>query len=277
MPATISYICARSRGSGLPSVRHSTPSEIAAYLERIRYTGPVTPTADTLRQLHVAHLRSVPFENLSIHAGEPIVLDDEALFEKVVTRRRGGFCYELNGLFVWLLRQLGFTVTMLAAEVMNAKGEYGLPFDHMTLMVTLDEPWLADVGFGDSFIEPLRLQTGREHAQGQRRYRIDAVGDRFALLQRIGNDDWRTQYRFDLTPHEYGDYLEMCRYHQTSPDSPFTQRRICSLATVDGRITLTDTRFVMTAAGARHERELAGGDDYAELLRDRFGMVVTAS
>jgi N-hydroxyarylamine O-acetyltransferase len=250
--------------------------QIGEYLKRIRYTGPLTPTAVTLRDLHVAHLRSVPFENLSIHAGEPIVLDDAALFEKVVTRRRGGFCYELNGLFAWLLRQLGFNVTMLAAEVMNAKGEYGLPFDHMTLMVTLDKPWLADVGFGDSFVEPLRLEAGVEQVQGDRRYRIDADGARLAVIQRIAGGDWRTQYRFDMTPYEYADYVEMCRYHQTSPDSPFTQRRICSLATPDGRITLSGMRLITTAASERHERELADDRDYADVLRDRFG-VVTAS
>ena len=249
--------------------------QVGAYLKRIKYSGPLTPTGVTLRDLHVAHLRSVPFENLSIHAGEPIVLEDEPLFEKIVTRRRGGFCYELNGLFAWLLRQLGFNVTMLAAEVMNAKGEYGLPFDHMTLMITLDKPWLADVGFGDSFIEPLRLETGLEHTQGDRRYRIDAEGDRFALLQRIGDGDWRTQYRFDLTPHKYADYFDMCRYHQTSAESPFTQRRLCSLATSDGRITLSGTRLITTSGGARHERDL-DETDYGDVLRERFGVTVTA-
>lgn len=249
---------------------------IAAYLERINYSGALTPDADTLRRLHVAHLQSVPFENLSIHAGEPIVLEDATLFEKVVTRRRGGFCYELNGLFAWLLRHLGFNVTMLAAEVMNARGEYGMPFDHMTLMVTLDEPWLADVGFGDSFIEPLRLEAGVEQAQGDRRYCIDADGERLMVMQRPAEGDWRTQYRFDLRPFGYADFVEMCRYHQTSPESPFTQRRICSLATPDGRITLSGTRFITTAAGGRHERDV-DDKDYAEVLRGRFGMVVTTS
>jgi N-hydroxyarylamine O-acetyltransferase len=110
-----------------------------SYLERIGYYGPLSPTAETLRRLHVAHLMSVPFENLSIHLGEPIVLEDAALFDKVVAHRRGGFCYELNGLFAWLLRALGFRVTMLAAEVRNARGEWGAPFDHMALLVTIEE------------------------------------------------------------------------------------------------------------------------------------------
>ncbi|MGH9370608.1 MAG: arylamine N-acetyltransferase family protein, partial [Vicinamibacterales bacterium] len=136
--------------------------------------------------------------------------------------------------------------------------------------------WLADVGFGDSFIEPLRLESGVEQAQGDRRYRIDADGARLALMQRIADGNWRAQYRFDLTPYEYADYAEMCRYHQTSPESPFTQRRICSLATADGRITLSGTRLINTAASGRHECDLADDNDYVDALRDHFGVAVTA-
>src|ERR1041384_7192098 len=116
---------------------------IEAYLKRINYNGPRTPTAETLRALQVAHLRTAPFENLSIHAGEPIVLDEDALFTKIVDGRRGGFCYELNGLFAGLLRALGFDVAMLSAGVGRAAGGFSPGFDHMTLMVTLAERWLV--------------------------------------------------------------------------------------------------------------------------------------
>src|SRR5216684_5534157 len=133
-----------------------------AYLQRINYTGPLDPSAETLRGLQVAHLRTIPFENLSIHSGEVIVLDNHALFEKIVRRRRGGFCYELNGLFGALLRALGFDVTMLSARVANAEGIFGPDFDHMTLLVSLAERWLVDVGFGDSFLEPLQLEAEGE-------------------------------------------------------------------------------------------------------------------
>src|SRR5829696_2117836 len=120
---------------------------IEAYLKRINYNGPLEPTAETLRALQVAHLLSVPFENLSIHAGEPIVLDEETLFTKIVGTRRGGFCYECNGLFAGLLRALGFEVAMLAAGVARPDGTFGPEFDHMTLIVTLEDRWLVDVGF----------------------------------------------------------------------------------------------------------------------------------
>jgi N-hydroxyarylamine O-acetyltransferase len=247
--------------------------DLSAYLKRINYSGPLTPTADTLRQLHLAHLHSVPFENLSIHSGEPIVLDDNALFEKIVTRQRGGFCYELNGLFAALLRELGFNVTMLSAEVSNATGELGPEFDHMALLVALSDRWLADVGFGDSFRQPLLLDDKTEQLQDGDAYRIDAAGDHLVLMRRVATGEWKTQYRFSLQPHVYADYAEMCRYHQTSPESHFTQRRICSRATVDGRVTLSDTRLITTKGLEKQERELADRDEYAKVLRDQFGIV----
>lgn len=247
-----------------------------AYLQRIGYQGSLKPSAQTLRELQVAHLRSVPFENLSIHSGEPIVLDDDALFDKVVSRRRGGFCYELNGLFAALLRALGFDLAMLSARVANAEGVLGPDFDHMTLLVTLQERWLADVGFGDSFLEPLRLDDQSEQVQGDRAYRIEVDGAARILSQRIGDEPWKVQYRFTLQPHQYSDYAEMCRYHQTSPESHFTKSRICSRATSEGRVTLSSMRFITTESGTdREERVLADEAEYATILREHFGIVMT--
>src|SRR5215207_10012564 len=179
---------------------------IEAYLKRINYTGPLTPTAETLRALQVAHLMNVAFENLSIHAGEPIVLEDDALFTKIVERRRGGFCYELNGLFAALLRALGFEVEMLSAAVWGSAGKFGREFDHMALLVNLEERWLADVGFGESFVEPLRLDERGVQTQGARAFRIDREGDRLTLLKKDDDGAWVAQYRFTLTPHVYADY-----------------------------------------------------------------------
>jgi N-hydroxyarylamine O-acetyltransferase len=249
---------------------------IQAYLHRINCTGPLVPSADTLRLLQVAHLRTVPFENLSIHSGEPIILDDDALFEKIVSRRRGGFCYELNGLFAALLRALGFDVEMLSARVANAEGIFGLDFAHMTLLVMLGERWLVDVGFGDSFLEPLKLDEESEQIQGRRAYRIVREKECLTLTQRLNDDEWRQQYRFTLRPYQYSDYGEMCRYHQTSPQSHFTKARICSRATPDGRISLSDLRFITTTTdGKRQERILTNQEEYASILRDHFGVVMT--
>jgi N-hydroxyarylamine O-acetyltransferase len=301
---------------------------IKAYLERINYNGSLAPTAETLRALQVAHLLTVPFENLSIHAGQPIVLEDGALFTKIVENRRGGFCYEANGLFAALLRALGFEVAMLSAQVANAEGEFGPEFDHMTLMVKLEQRWLVDVGFGDSFLEPLLLDERGEQVQGNRAYRILSEGNYSKLMRRdekpqshsfeshsdeqaiaqrksargregglapagqpahnaesgthestTSNVEWKVQYRFTLQPYTYPDYAEMCHYHQTSPQSHFTRSRICSRATEDGRITLSDMRFITTSHSSahqpRHERTITSEHEYTAILREQFGIVMT--
>ena len=232
----------------------------------------------------MAHLLTVPFENLSIHAGQPIVLEDDALFTKIVENRRGGFCYEANGLFAALLRALGFNVVMLSAEVANAEGQFGPNFDHMTLMVSptgsLAERWLVDVGFGDSFLEPLLLDERGEQVQHSRAYRILSDGTRLLLMRRDEGDEWKAQYRFTLQTHSYADYAGMCRYHQTSPQSHFTRSRICSRATEAGRITLSEMRFITTSQSGAHEvrqeRTLTSEVEYATILREQFGIVMTS-
>lgn len=248
--------------------------DIPAYLKRINYQGSREPTAQTLHDLHVAHQLSVPFENLSIFLGEPIALDEEALFRKIVVRRRGGFCYELNGLFAALLRELGFTVAMLSAGVAHSKGMFGPEFDHMVLMVSLERRWLADVGFGDSFREPLLLDEPTEQRQNGRAYRIAPEGPYRILRRRDGVGGWRARYRFTLQAHQMADYQGMCLFHQTSPESPFTQRRTCSLATPAGRITLTERRLIRTEANdEREERVLTSEDEYESILREQFGII----
>jgi N-hydroxyarylamine O-acetyltransferase len=248
---------------------------VQAYLERINYHGRLTPTLDVLRELQIAHLMSVPFENLSIHAGEPIVLEDEALFRKIVGSRRGGFCYEANGLFAALLRALGFQVVKLSAGVSDQQGGFGPDFDHMALLVRLEERWLVDVGFGDSFREPLRLDERGEQRQGHHVYRILPDDTHLILEQRDEEGEWEAQYRFNLQPFEYNDYGEMCRYHQTSPDSHFAHGRICTLATPEGRITLSEMQFITTTENdGRQEHILSGEAEYANVLRKHFGIVM---
>ena len=248
---------------------------INAYLKRINYSGSLAPTAETLRALQVAHLKTVPFENLSIHAKEPIVLEENALFAKIVERRRGGYCYEANGLFAALLRALGFDVAMLAAGVAKKEGGFGPQFDHMTLIVTLVERWLSDVGFGDSFVEPLLLDSREEQLQGSRSFRIVDDGDHLILMRRNEGSDWQPQYRFTLQPYTFADYEETSMWHQTSPDSHFTQNRICSLATDDGRVTLTGMRLITTSGPQqlREERTLTE-EEYNRILHDQFGIVM---
>lgn len=244
---------------------------IEAYLKRIHYDGSRVPTADTLIELHRAHLLRVPFENLDIHLGRPIVLDEDKLIHKIVERRRGGFCYELNGAFCALLRALGFEVSMLSAEVARPDGTFDQPFDHMALLVALDEPWLADVGFGDSFREPLLLNDRGDQQQGDDAYRLSDAGE-YLILERREVGVWNAQYRFTFQPYGLQDYAGMCHYHQTSPESTFTQRRTCTRATPDGRITVTGLRLITTVRGEKQERELSGDDEWRAALGEHFGI-----
>ncbi|MEK6300113.1 MAG: arylamine N-acetyltransferase [Acidobacteriota bacterium] len=247
---------------------------IEAYLRRINYTGPTEPSVRTLRELHVAHLLRVPFENLDNHLGREIVLEEDKLVSKILDQQRGGICYELNGAFAVLLRELGFDVAMLSAGVARAEGGFDPPFDHMTLIVRLEQRWLADVGFGDSFREPLLLDSRDEQAKNGEAYRLVDESDEHLILERREGETWKPQYRFTLQSYELPDFAEMCRYHQTSPESPFTQRRTCSLATPEGRITVTGMRLIKTVRSERDERELSGPEEYAAALREHFGVTL---
>ena len=272
----------------------TTTLEPRAYLERIRSSSAIDlagpePSLPLLRAMHQAHLLAVPFENLSIHYGQPIILEEAALYDKIVRRRRGGFCYELNGLFAWLLRQLGFKVTLLSARVAQSDGGFTPEFDHMALWVhdVEDADRLADVGFGDSFRQPLRMQPDVEQdgADGYRyllRFDVDDSSDTSEtswLMQRRGEQqsgetDWEPQYRFTLQPHIMADFVDRCHFQQTSPESHFTQKCVCSLAVPDGRITLSDRHLITTLHGVRVEHDLASEDEYRDVLEEQFGITL---
>jgi N-hydroxyarylamine O-acetyltransferase len=154
------------------------PAQVDAYLRRLGVQHPASPTADALRELHLRHLQTVPFENLSIHLGEEIVLEENRLLDKVVGAGRGGFCYELNGLFGALLTALGFEVALLAARVYGDEGRLGIPYDHLALRVrTVDGGvWLADVGFGTHSHYPLAFEERGEQEDPGGTFRVVASG-----------------------------------------------------------------------------------------------------
>jgi N-hydroxyarylamine O-acetyltransferase len=227
------------------------------YLARIGYTGSREPNAGTLRALHVQHLLTVPFENLDIHWKRPIVVDVDRFLHKIIDERRGGFCYELNGAFAALLRELGFDVRMLSGRVISDDGTYGPPFDHMALLVNGE--WIADVGFGDSSLVPLRVNGPAEEG-----YRV--IDTEYQVLR---DGQWKTDYHFDLEPRELHEFGPMCDHQQYSPQSPFTKKRVCTLARLDGRITLTANKLIVTKNGVREETPV---DDWEKTLFEVFGM-----
>jgi len=230
--------------------------DVAAYLARIGYSGPTEPNAATLRALHHAHLLTVPFENLDIALGRKVVLDEDALIRKIVELRRGGFCYELNGAFAALLRALGFRVTLLSARVARDDGGEGPEFDHLTLLVELERVWLADVGFGESFLEPLLMETGKELRDPAGTFRLEPIEHRLQLQRAEPDGRWKPQYTFSRQPRGLQEFAGMCHYHQTSPESSFTQKTLCTRATPAGRITLSEMKLIVTKHDQRKERIL---------------------
>lgn len=251
--------------------------DLDRYLARIGYTGPREPGAQTLRQLHRAHLFSVPFENLSIHWGEPIRLDDVAHYWKIVESRRGGFCYELNGLFAWALRELGFEVDLLAASVWSALAPgdgYGPEYSHLLLRVRLAEPWLADVGFGDNFLNPLVLRDGAVAPEVGRSFRLDERDGRWTLRMQGLDGRWVERYRFHAVPRRIEEFAAMCEYHQTSPKSHFTQKTVCSLMRPDGRITLSGQKLLVTHADGTQQQHIMENDqEVRHALLEYFGIM----
>ena len=244
--------------------------DLDAYVRRIGYDGLLTPSLDTLRGLHRAHLLAVPFENLDIHLQRRIVLDEAHLFDKIVYQGRGGFCYEQNGLFAAVLRALGFDVVLLEARVNARDWDSGTPFDHLTLAVQLDERWLADVGFGDSYFEPLRLDFPGPQSQSNGVFRVTHDGTTGAHARRTASGDWHDEYLFCMTPRTLQDFVAGCDYHQSSPQSHFTRQRICSQATAQGRITLSDRRLIITENGHRREFDLEGEALFRATLQEYF-------
>ncbi|MEW9518649.1 arylamine N-acetyltransferase family protein [Streptomyces tubercidicus] len=242
-----------------------------AYLERIGAERPASADADALHALHLSHLRTVPFENLSIHLGEEIVLAEQPVLDKIVGARRGGFCYELNGAFAMLLGALGFEVELLSARVFGAEGRLGIPYDHLALRVqTPGGPWLADVGFGRHSHFPLCWDSRAEQANPGGVFRIEETGDGDLDVLRDGSP----QYRLEQRPRAYADFEVGCWWNRTSPASHFTQSLVCSRLTETGRITLSGRTLVTSAVdGAREERPVAA-DEILAAYREHFGIVL---
>jgi N-hydroxyarylamine O-acetyltransferase len=249
---------------------------VEAYLARIGADRPPVPDAGALRELQLRHLRTVPFENLSVHLGEEIVLAPEALVAKLVDRQRGGFCYELNGAFAALLTALGYRVTMLAARVFTPVG-LGPLFDHLALRVAPgadDQQWLVDVGFGSFSRYPIRLDPGAgEQSDPEGTFQVVArdEGDLDVLW------DGEPEYRLETRPRVLADFAPTCWWHRTSPESNFTRSLTCSRLTETGRITLSGRRLIRTttgAAGDRHEQTLASDADVLSTYRTQFGITL---
>ncbi|XP_036377144.1 arylamine N-acetyltransferase, pineal gland isozyme NAT-3-like [Megalops cyprinoides] len=284
--------------------------DVAKYLLRIGCSGPMMPTLATLQHVHHRHLLSVPFENLTIHSGGQVGLELPLLYDKIIHQHRGGFCFENNGLFSWLLSQLGFEVTLLSAQVKNRiTGVYGPPFDHMIIMVTLEgHRWLCDVGFGAGFEVPMSLETEEPQKQGHGVFRIRHEGEILFLEtaeEDLGETDsqgllacrgdgiemnlenscrgWTELYKFTLQARQREDFKAMCHYHQSSQSSVFYCKSLCSLLLPNGRVSYMGRKLIVTSipteGGGRttkHTQDLTD-KEIPGILRERFGIVLNSA
>jgi N-hydroxyarylamine O-acetyltransferase len=242
----------------------------SAYLERIAVPRPLTADTVTLHVLHRAHQLMVPFENLSMHLGEPTSLATPDLIDKIVYRARGGICYELNGAFALLLQSFDCQISRVAARVYS-DGQLSVPLDHMALIVRTTDgagPWLVDVGFGSNSVYPLLFES---------RHDQDDPAGQFLLVDADDGDvdvlrDGKPQYRIERRVRSQSDFGPTCWWQQSSPESHFTHSTICSRLTESGRITLSGDTLITTADGARNEERLPTGEAILAAYRDHFGL-----
>jgi len=251
--------------------------EVRLYLTRIGMSSSFTlceiPTFERLKELQLAHLYHVPFENLSITLKQPLVLGDKAAYQKIVGDNRGGFCYELNYAFYQLLRALHFDVQLLCAQVFNSQQQsYGQPYDHLVLLVRLNQQeYIVDVGFGDSFIEPININA-RISEQENSVYQLSQEQGQFVLSRQEAGKANQIQYRFTLAPKTIDDFSEMFVYHQTNPASTFTQKSVCSRLTDYGRVTLSNGLLIRTEDNQKHKLPISNESQVRQVLSNEFGV-----
>ena len=248
--------------------------DVDRYLARIGYDGPLEADSRTLAGLQRAHLTAVPFDALDCHLSNPVSVEPEDAYRKVVDDRRGGFCFELNGLFAWLLEELGFEVKRLAARpLIGDDRSPAPPFAHLALLVELERRWLVDVGFGFPFaIEPLDVDAREEQLRGGRRFRVGEDGDGL-LAEELGAPETRA-YLFDLDPVEREAFAERCRSYSTDPESKFVRHGPVVQMFDDGWLIVTRSEVAGFRAGKRIERPIADEADWREQLAVGFGLEV---
>ena len=245
-------------------------NKLHAYLRRIDYGGPLSPTRQTLHNLHRAHLLAVPFENVEVQFRRVPSLDLDRIYEKIVVAKHGGWCFEMNALFAWALREIGFTVDIVGASVEREKHPSRARTNHMVLIVRLDQPFLADVGFGNGPLIPLPLRPG---SYNDTRFEFHLTRD--GEWWRFHNHRYDgTTYDFLETPLQVEDFREENQWLATSADSYFVQNLVCARLTDDGIVKLTNALLEHTTTSAIKEEAAVSADALQRILRERFGLEV---
>lgn len=247
--------------------------DVEQYLARIGFDAPRAVDLATLERLQRAHLTTVPFENLDVYYHRGVHTDSASSVRKIVERKRGGWCFELNGAFAALLEELGFTVTRLGAVVL-LEGDDGQA-SHLTLRVDLDRPYLVDVGFGDGFVTPLPLDDPGPHDGGCSRYTFASSGDWTTLIELGQDGSTRRIYRFAAEPRSLASFAGQSERLQTDPTLKWTRSRFATRLLDNGtdRVTLIDDRLRLRRAGVWVEQTIRD-EHWPRLLHEWFDLSI---
>lgn len=250
-----------------------TAAELQAYRERIGHTGPLGADLTALTALHRAHVLAIPFENLDVQFGTPPALDPSAIFVKLVTERRGGWCYEQNGLFARALGALGFTVTRMSGGVMRAlRGEVTMG-SHLCLKVSVDgTDYLCDVGFGSSQIAPLPLAE-HDWTAAPLTGRIARTSDGLWQFE-IVTGPMPLSYDFADAPADEARLAALCDWQGRDAESVFVQNLVVQQRTPDGHLMLRGKVLTHSGPDGATVRELSSAEELVAVLRDPFGLDV---
>jgi len=244
--------------------------DLQLYLDRIGFSGVPRPDLETLIDLHRRHLLAVPYENLDVQLGRPLGLETGPIHEKLVIRGRGGWCYEMNGLFGWALEEIGFSITHLAAAVGRARAGDAALGNHLALRVQLGRPYLADVGFGDGIFEPLPLRTGPLTQRGFP-FRLDRLADGW---WRIHNHPRGAAPSFDFEerPGDRSMMERQCAHLQTAPDSAFRRVAVVQRHVPEGLVVLRGRVLSRIGSEGLDKRVVESRAEYERVLRGTLGL-----
>ncbi len=241
--------------------------QLEMYVDRIAYAGSRSATLETLGAVQAAHLSAIPYENLDIHLGRTLALGSSAAYQKIVVERRGGWCYEMNGLLAWALEQMGFNVTLLSSSVLRPD-RVTPDGDHLLLRVTLEgTDYLVDAGFGNGAIEPLPILEGT-YQRGFLEYRMERDGEHWIVRDPVESDTGG--FRFLNEPRAMTDFSERCTYLQSNPESGFVRTTVCQRITADALYTLRGAVLTTLTTAGSSQRTLETAADYRATLLETF-------
>jgi N-hydroxyarylamine O-acetyltransferase len=249
--------------------------DVLHYLKHINVDeGDYVPTLELLQEIHRKHLLKVPFENLDIIFGRKLSMNTEDIYNKIVLDKRGGICFETNTLMYSVLQELGYNVKRISGRFWNIeKSEWNPEFSHLALIISINKTeFLVDVGVGGGFLEPIQIKNGQTYSDANGSYQVVKVVDNEFFLRHLEENEWKDLLQFQTISRNENDFYEQCDYYQTSKETFFTQKRLVSKPTLNGKVTLTDNVLKVTENSQVTITELKDEEEWKRVLQNSFGI-----